>query len=120
MRQSFAGYARRIDTMTNQVESKKYNGWTNYETWAVKLWLDNDQATYNTVLGLAKLAKKTPKNKVWTRKETTRFALADAIKNYVANDIMPDLEASLASDLLNAALSEVNWQEIADNVLSDN
>ena len=20
-----------------------YNGWPNYETWAVKLWLDNDQ-----------------------------------------------------------------------------
>ena len=23
----------------------KYNGWTNYETWAVKLWIDNEQGT---------------------------------------------------------------------------
>lgn len=25
----------------------KYNGWTNYETWLLKLNLDNDQGTYN-------------------------------------------------------------------------
>ncbi len=24
----------------------RYNGWTNYETWAVSLWIDNDHATY--------------------------------------------------------------------------
>lgn len=24
-----------------------YNGWKNYETWNVALWLDNDQGTYN-------------------------------------------------------------------------
>ena len=23
-----------------------YNGWKNYETWNVKLWLDNEQGTY--------------------------------------------------------------------------
>ena len=24
------------------IQSNKYNGWTNYETWNVALWLDND------------------------------------------------------------------------------
>ena len=24
-----------------------YQGWTNYETWAVSLWFDNDQGIYN-------------------------------------------------------------------------
>jgi hypothetical protein len=24
-----------------------YNGWKNYETWNLKLWLDNDQDTYH-------------------------------------------------------------------------
>ena len=27
---------------TDTAEKKTYNGWTNYETWNVKLWLDND------------------------------------------------------------------------------
>jgi hypothetical protein len=24
----------------------KYNGWNTYETWAVKLWLDNEEGSY--------------------------------------------------------------------------
>jgi len=24
---------------------KEYNGWTNYETWLVKLWIDNEQGS---------------------------------------------------------------------------
>jgi hypothetical protein len=30
-----------------------YNGWTNYETWLVKLWLDNDQWSQEAMLELA-------------------------------------------------------------------
>ena len=26
--------------------SQEYNGWTNYETWNVALWLDNDYESY--------------------------------------------------------------------------
>ncbi len=29
--------------------ANRYNGWTNYETWCVSLWLDNDEGTYNLV-----------------------------------------------------------------------
>ena len=31
--------------MSNK-EEQKYNGWTNYETWAIKLWMDNDEGEY--------------------------------------------------------------------------
>lgn len=31
---------------------EKYNGWTNWETWNVSLWLDNDESLYNAVRGL--------------------------------------------------------------------
>ena len=28
--------------------SEKYNGWTNYQTWNVKRWMDNDGSDYAT------------------------------------------------------------------------
>mgnify|MGYP003124253585 CR=1 FL=1 len=27
-----------------------YNGWTNYETWNVALWMDNDEESYQIAL----------------------------------------------------------------------
>ena len=32
--------------MNDEKKASNYNGWTNYETWAVKLWFDNEEATY--------------------------------------------------------------------------
>ena len=31
-----------------QIEDTTYNGWTNYETWNVALWMGNDEFLYNT------------------------------------------------------------------------
>ena len=28
--------------------SESYNGWANYETWNVALWIQNDEGIYNT------------------------------------------------------------------------
>lgn len=108
------------------MEHKEYNGWYNYETWLVKLWFDNEQPLCELQKEWAQQAKDTPKNEVWTREETTRFTLADIFKNYVEEEA-PDatqldsvcVPSGMFSDLISAALSEVNWQEIADNILSE-
>jgi len=86
--------------------SNKYNGWTNYETWNVNLWLNNDQGTYDFIVELAKqYADDAP-------------MLAQALESFV-DELQPELEASMFSDILNAAMLEVNWQEIADALLEN-
>jgi hypothetical protein len=35
---------------TKQMTQQTYNGWANYETWNVSLWMQNDQFLYNTAI----------------------------------------------------------------------
>ena len=112
----------------------KYNGWTNYETWAVGLWLTNDQGTDSYWRDRAAEARK-PENwdehsREWVRKgtftadEVTRRVLADWLKEELENEYQDILErarvsASLWSDLGGAALQMVNWGEVADGFLQE-
>lgn len=93
--------------MSTMTEDQTYNGWKNYPTWAVNLWLSNDEGLYGETLSLVGMIHDDEDN-------TYRGEVADAIKNYVRDDLMPDLGASFAADLLGYALDSVDWFEIAD------
>ena len=89
-----------------ETQDKTYNGWANYETWNVKLWLDNKQGTADD---MNLMARRTPEAK----------KLAGQIKEYIL-DFKPDLGASMFADLLNAAIANVDWYEIAQAYIYDN
>ncbi len=82
-----------------------YNGWTNYETWAVNLWLENDQGTRESIQEIATTAD-------------SIYDLQGAIRDEVEEN-GPDLGASMYADLLNAAFSEINYYEIAEHLWED-
>jgi hypothetical protein len=103
--------------MTTQ---EKYQGWTNYETWNVKLWLDNDEGSYHWLEDLAQTAwDNAEADKHFTREERAKLDLADTLKSEIEEQNPLADQATMWSDLLSAALSEVNWMEIAGSVLED-
>jgi hypothetical protein len=91
-------------------KEETHNGWRNYPTWVVNLWLSNDEGLYRALeerveayVGLGR-----PTNE-----------LAGSIKFWVVEDLVPDLGASFAADLLGFALDQVDWLEIAEAWASD-
>lgn len=106
-------------------ELEKYNGYTNYETWAVELWIDNDRDLLDEYTNRAKELFDTAhkdenvKDKIWTECETTKFRLAHALKDRFEDESPTADKPSVYSDLMNGALSQVNWDEIAESYVPE-
>ena len=83
----------------------KYNGWKNYETWLCGLW-------YNGSLSEHYLEQ-------FREGELLEPVTGDMVKDFVES-LMEECDQlsgySFAADLVNAALREVDWQELADHV----
>ncbi|MDH4038812.1 MAG: hypothetical protein OEV86_15165 [Candidatus Krumholzibacteria bacterium] len=95
-----------------------YNGWANYPTWCVNLWLSNDEGLYEATRELVTepvYLLGSESRYVWADEpERHRIAVADRLRDWVTDDLAPDLGASFPADLLGWALAHVDWQEIAD------
>lgn len=91
-----------------------YNGWANYETWLVNLWMDNDQGSQEFFRErAAEIYGEVIPNPGFTREVLARLRFADWLKDHHSEN-MPDMPGhGLYYDLLLSALSEVNWDEIA-------
>jgi hypothetical protein len=103
-----------------------YNGWTNYETWVVNLWIDNGECTHDYWREVAREVSsdlEEPTNSM-TKMDEAIYLLADRLKDHheeAKDEILENvkLTASVWADLLGAALSEVNWREIAEHLLEN-
>jgi hypothetical protein len=98
-----------------------YNGWTNYETWNVALWLDNDQGVQEYWNERAEECyRESEAGELYrsqTRAEAAAGKLADMLKAE-HEEAMPELQG-WAADILNAAFSEIDFHEIAAHYLAD-
>ena len=109
--------------MTN----KTYNGWSSYETWAVKLWMDNEESSYRYWQERTREAVETTDdkfpNQFMDKVDNAKSLLAEWLKNehdsQSEHPVFTAADGTVYADLLNAALSEVNWHEIAGALLED-
>ena len=98
---------------------QEYNGWTNYETWVVNLWIDNEEGTHDYWLEVAEdiYNDEAEEQKHFTKIEDAACILAERLKNGHEENL-PEM-AGVYGDLIGAALSEVNWREIAEHLLEN-
>jgi hypothetical protein len=91
--------------------SNTYNGWSNWETWNANLWITND----------------------WRMSESYALQAGDLLGSYEQDEatyklakiieadfdaMFPEVEGFFA-DMLNGAMREVNWREIAGHFVTD-
>ena len=84
-----------------QTVATEYNGWTNYETWLVNLWLTNDSCYYNELYEIVK-----------------NFNLdeqPEELEQYVRFITDTDNSIGIVGDLINSSLNRVEWGEIIEN-----
>lgn len=83
-----------------------HNGWINKPTWAVALWINNDQGLQEIVLEAARNDK------------DDAHLMAGWLQDYFTDEEQyPDLPASMYSDLLNWALAYVDWDSLAKHFI---
>lgn len=85
---------------------ERYNGWKNYQTWCVNLWLENSEEVMWRFQRLANGG-------------VAEAALADGIQAYFETLNPLEDEPSIFTDLLTNALQQVDWFEIAQSLRSD-
>lgn len=83
-----------------------YNGWSNYETWNVNLWLTNDEYIYESIM-----EELSP--------DMEDYEVGNIIECFVDNMNPIADQASLFTDLLGSALHEVDYSEIGTSFLED-
>jgi hypothetical protein len=104
-----------------------YQGWKNYETWAVALWIDNDRGSHEYWQERADEIVEEFSGRENNDPTDVVFALADALKDHHEEAAFeePDNgglgfgDKGVFTDLLQAALSEVDWREVSVSVLGD-
>ncbi|MGI9459143.1 MAG: DUF7249 family protein [Pirellulales bacterium] len=94
------------------MNKKEYNGWTNYETWLVNLWMDNCEGAQQY---WSEIAQESIDQHNDNCEPENWFYFEEMLKEML-DDLVHGSDATvafMAADLLNAAISEVDTRAIA-------
>ena len=108
------------------MQTGTYNGWTNYETWVVNLWMDNEEGLHDFWVNKARHVynHEAKQQRHFSKMEDAVCIMAHQLKDSheeVMNDMLEsrNLTSSVWSDLLGGALAAANWHEIARHLLEN-
>lgn len=97
---------------------EEYNGWSNRETWATMLHIDNDQALYE-------IASDYTREEIEGHdegEEINPYYLGETLKGWIEDDLLTLENISgnqglwlMLTDI--GSLYRVNWREIAQNLI---
>lgn len=100
----------------------QYEGYTNYETWAVGLEIDNDRETSENWANIAdEIWEESTESDGFTREETALNVFAGALRDDHFAEVGELCRGrnGVFHDLLSAALQEVNWSELARGYIDE-
>jgi hypothetical protein len=91
--------------------TQEYNGWSNRETWATMLHIDNDEGLLTPILEV-------------TQRHENAWELAEEIEAFITEDVLNFDNVStnrnaflMLTDI--GSLYRVNWREISESLLEN-
>ena len=93
-------------------KQERYNGWTNYETWCLNIWIDNDQYLNERKAELVREVTLHYDDKQVYELSLLLESMVEELKDNA-------LEVGLLSDLLGGAIGKINFYELAEHYIED-
>lgn len=109
----------------------EYNGWTNYETWDMNLWLTNDSGFYEVAEDAIQVIVSddytdTEDKPITIDKEDVTYKISQWLEEYANAMWMEDFQSCTFNhsygplgDIANAAWNQIEWYEIAEHLVDD-
>ena len=93
---------------------EEYNGWTNRETWATALHINNDEGLYRTVQdwAVSNIEEQESESEAVT-------VLAESIEDFVTELVESDWDGVKYMRYDIGSLWRVNWREVAQSFISE-
>jgi hypothetical protein len=109
-----AEYYKKLKTIETP-KDEKYNGWTNWDTWAINLYATNDSTTYQQihrpwVLNFATKMKRGTYNRDEALKAIKKYYIPKALKEAKKYDEKIDKSKIDASDILQSVEEEAKYE----------